>query len=215
MEDKREQTLISLSADFAVALSNESDRGGILLGCSIVERYLTELIETILPEDNKKYKNKILNYPGPLSTFSGKIELAYAFRIIDKNIYSALNSLRKIRNEAAHSNNDFTFSIIETRLEELYTLKEGNPELIHNIAKKHLYKWKEHIIESGAKEKGLDVDEIKKMWLEELDKEDTKQILDVQLIGWKLYYGLAILCMHIDMLKQHYKIKFSAAVMRG
>ncbi len=97
----KDKTYGEISFDFAFSLTNESERGAVLIGASKVEVYLEKLLNIILPSKTKAYKSRLLNYRGPLSSLSGKIELLYAFRIVDEQVYNSLNALRKIRNEAA------------------------------------------------------------------------------------------------------------------
>ena len=96
-----------LNSDMIYKLSNESERGAVLIGTSKIEEYLELFVKKILPNDSKKYQKKLLQYPGPLSSFSSKIELLYAFRYINHQFYVSLNILRSIRNNAAHSYIDF------------------------------------------------------------------------------------------------------------
>src|SRR5690606_26151882 len=82
-------------------LLNESGRGALLIGTSYVEEHLEKFILRVLPNNQKNYTSRLLNYPGPLSSFSAKLELSFAFRLIPEDTYTALNNLRKFRNEAA------------------------------------------------------------------------------------------------------------------
>lgn len=100
-------------------LKSESDRGSIIIGAAKVEDALTDYLEKIIPNKSKTYKKKLFEYPGLLSSFSAKIELSYCFRYINENLYTTLNALRKIRNQAAHSSNSF-------KIEDLREQFSGN-----------------------------------------------------------------------------------------
>jgi hypothetical protein len=81
---------------FGVLLTNivrESGRRALLIATAHVDEHLTDLIEVVLPYDySKKQKDKLFNYPGPLSSLAAKIEIAYAFRLINRDLYSNLSS---------------------------------------------------------------------------------------------------------------------------
>ena len=79
-----------LNSEFVTNLSNESHRGAVLIGTARVEEYLEKLVLYILPNDSKVYTKKLLDYPGTLSSLSSKIELLYAFRIIDYKFYLSM-----------------------------------------------------------------------------------------------------------------------------
>ena len=122
LEKMRSSEYPELNFDFVFKLTNESERGAILVGASKVETYLENLILKILPSKQKSYTSRLLNYPGPLSSFSGKIELLYAFGVIDKKLYDSLTILRKIRNDAAHSNEEFSIQKIKDTIDKIYDL---------------------------------------------------------------------------------------------
>ena len=60
-------------------LLKESGRGAVLIGTSYVEEHLQKFILNILPSDEKKYISRLLNYPGPLSSFFSKIGAELCF----------------------------------------------------------------------------------------------------------------------------------------
>jgi DNA-binding MltR family transcriptional regulator len=52
---------------------------------------------------NKKDHARLFRGYGPLSSFAAKTDIAYAFKIIPKPMFDALNILRRLRNKIAHS----------------------------------------------------------------------------------------------------------------
>lgn len=95
------------------ALSKESDRGVVLVSCSFLDNALEELLRLRFSAIHKKSKatiNPLFETFGPLSSFSAKIKICYALDLIEKWIYDDLNSLRKIRNEFAHTSNIVSLS---------------------------------------------------------------------------------------------------------
>lgn len=81
-------------------LEGESDRGAIL----ILAAYLEEILGLIIRAacTTEKHGDELLEFRGPGGSFSSKIQLCEAFGLINPNEVSALNCLRKIRNNAAH-----------------------------------------------------------------------------------------------------------------
>ena len=134
LEKMKDKKYPELNFDMAFKLTNESERGAILIGVNKVEEYLEKLIESLLPSKKKSYQAKLLNYPGPLSTFAGKIELLYAFHIIDNKVYNSLTCLRKIRNQAAHSSDLFSLQNIKEQLEEIYDFEDRMNDAIHELS---------------------------------------------------------------------------------
>ncbi len=52
---------------------------------------------------------------GPLSSFSQRITVAYAFNLISQDFYQALNGIRSVRNHFAHHPSSVTFESDEVR----------------------------------------------------------------------------------------------------
>jgi len=197
--DPNVDRFLSLSFEFAVKLSEESERGSILIGCSEVEIYLSGLIISSFPKANKSYVNRLMKYPGPLSSFSSQIEMAYAFRLIGDGLYVSIDTLRKIRNSAAHSSSVFSLEQVKDELDKIYAFEDEYPAMIHDIAKSYMMSWKlNNLKQKAAEQKLLEKFDIEKLWHSWLQEEETKKSLDNQLLTWKLYFGLASLCIHIE-----------------
>jgi len=91
--------------------ASESPRAAILVGGSLVEYALTELIQgsLLFPQtaEERQYR------PGEreiVSTFSEKIWLAYFMGLIGPHARKDLDRIRNIRNECAHNMNPISFS---------------------------------------------------------------------------------------------------------
>lgn len=83
-------------------LVSDSDRGIVFLGSVYIETNLVLFFERLLPLAASKHSRRsLLSPPGPLSSSPAKAEVAYAARLIDKNLYDALHVFRLIEN-AAH-----------------------------------------------------------------------------------------------------------------
>ncbi|NDP28723.1 MAG: DUF4145 domain-containing protein [Flavobacterium sp.] len=193
-----------LNFDLAFKLTNESDRGAVLIGTSIVEEYLEKLVLTILPKDKKSYISRLLNYPGALSSFSGKIELLYAFRIIDERLKNSLNQLRAIRNKAAHSSELFSLSVFKVELEKINDFEEDSNELITFLALDNLIKWKRSKIKKILDQKNISRKDYKELWKKNTVNLQNNPDVQKQLVMWKLSYGLTFLCLKFMSINDEY-----------
>ena len=174
-------------------LLNESGRGAILIGTSYVEENLEKFILKVLPNNQKKYTSRLLNYPGPLSSFSAKLELSYAFRLIPEDTYNALNNLRKFRNEAAHSSKDFCLSKID--IDKVFNLGEGWRTMINESSASMMLKMKtESLKVSLSKIDGMDEEKINESISSKFQVKESIEILEKQWPHWKLILGLSLIC---------------------
>ena len=94
-------------------LFRESDRGCVLILAADIENLLEENLKAWMNNSSNLSKNDLKNifdFTGPLGNFSSKIYLSKAIGLICSDLHSDLHKLRKIRNLAAHSSNDFSLS---------------------------------------------------------------------------------------------------------
>jgi len=85
------------------ALVSESDRGAVLLGASRIDEHLKDFFEALLPASTSaKRKKEILGLNGPFGSFSAKLDIAYACRLLPEELVDAINKFRKLRNDVAH-----------------------------------------------------------------------------------------------------------------
>ena len=97
-------------------LMRESDRGCVLVCASDVENLLTNILEGWIRGASGLSKSdwkRLFDYTGPLGTFSSRLEMAKAIGLLDSTLYADINSIRIIRNRAAHGNADFSLSTTE------------------------------------------------------------------------------------------------------
>lgn len=188
-----------LNSDMIYKLSNESERGAVLIGASKIEEFLELFVSKILPQESKKYKNRLLEYPGPLSSFSSKIELLYAFRYINKQFYDSLNVLRKLRNDAAHSYNDFHLEKEVTKIEGIIGfVDEDLSYVINELSLNNLLKIKTNKLEEIYQKKGFKIDSANiEQTLEEF-KSSTNG--EKQHRIWKLSYTIVFMCLYVLVL---------------
>jgi DNA-binding MltR family transcriptional regulator len=88
-------------ATFRTYITNETDRGAVLMSAAFLDDKLRELIEKRLVQD-RKISRRAFDFNGPLGTFSSRIDLAYLLGIIPKNAQRDLHTIRSIRNQFAH-----------------------------------------------------------------------------------------------------------------
>lgn len=187
-------------------LFDESGRGALLIATSHVDEHLTLLLDASMPGDlSKKHKDKLFKYPGPISSFSAKIELAYVFRLIDRNLYDSLNALRKIRNDAAHSSSKFELHELNEKIKSVYDLGPGFSIFIKTLSSNALIRHKMDSVKDAIAGTEL-ADEVKQKLIEKTFKDEKIiKIMEEQLPFWELTYGLCFLCGLIVHHKQSIK----------
>jgi hypothetical protein len=92
-------------------LSNESDRGAVILATTAIEDILEHTIITRLPglSADEAARKRMFENDGVLSSFSKKTEMAYAMGIIDGECRKKIDIVREIRNACAHSRKPLSF----------------------------------------------------------------------------------------------------------
>ncbi len=92
---------------------NESDRGCILIGASVLDDVLCDLLKKKLGRSDhiiKQAMEPLFSGMGPLSSFSARIKLSYCLGLITQWEFEDLERIRKIRNKAAHEYTSKTFT---------------------------------------------------------------------------------------------------------
>lgn len=86
----------------------ETDRGAVLVAADIVGSHLALVIEELAPAAfTSKRLRELLNYPGLLSNLAARADVALMAGFIEVNAHASINTLRQLRNAAAHSQNAF------------------------------------------------------------------------------------------------------------
>ena len=86
-------------------MTAESDRGCILIGASLLDDALSNLLRSRLAPDahvRKHAMEPLFAAMGPLSSFSSRINMAYCLELLQRWEFEDLELIRKIRNKAAH-----------------------------------------------------------------------------------------------------------------
>lgn len=136
----------------------------------------------------------LLNYPGPLSSFSSKIELAYAFRLISKNLYDSLNALRKIRNDAAHSSSPFSLKEMSEKVKAIYDLGPNFPIFVKKSAIDMMMSYKIEGMKTILNESDLPEEEKREILEKNLRDQELLDSLKEQLPHWELVVGISFIC---------------------
>ncbi len=86
--------------EMVVTYHDESDRGAAILAGSFAEHALGQYLKFRIRD--KKVADALFDAMGPLSSFSQRIAIAYAFDLISQVQYKDFEAVRKIRNHFAH-----------------------------------------------------------------------------------------------------------------
>lgn len=176
-------------------LLSESARGAVLIGTAFVDEHLKKFISDLLPNQTKSYKERLLEYPGSLSSFSSRIEMCYAFRYINFPIYNSLNALRQIRNDAAHKSEDFNFNEIKTKFNKIFSFIENSPSFIRNQAMDAMVSTKLITLKSLFQKHNISKEDQTTLAEDLLgNKEMIIKWENEQLPHWEMIIGLSILC---------------------
>src|SRR5690606_22018782 len=73
-----------------------------ILTASALDTFLQMLITSIMPNLNSALTEKMFSGYGPFSSFSAKIDSAYAMGLIDKEMHTEMHIVRNIRNKFSH-----------------------------------------------------------------------------------------------------------------
>ena len=105
------------------AWETETDRGLALVMAAYFDDLLDELLRRSLIDDNAVVK-RLLDSDRAVSTFSARIDLAYAMGLITKGLYKTLHQIREIRNHFAHVGGarDFNDTGMKDRCDALHAL---------------------------------------------------------------------------------------------
>jgi DNA-binding MltR family transcriptional regulator len=111
-------------------LIEESDRGAVIVAAAILENDLDELLKAEIQQNGLSAKliKSLFDMNGPLSSFSSKALVCFAFGLISKNIFDDLEKIRKLRNKFAHTTEqvDFLSGEIEDNVAEINCCVEAS-----------------------------------------------------------------------------------------
>jgi DNA-binding MltR family transcriptional regulator len=93
-------------------ITKESDRGAVLVAACVLDETLKMVLklETMLNGAAAGVVEEMFRTGGPLSTFAYRLKIALTFGLIRQDVYTHINALRSLRNDAAHIGVPFSFS---------------------------------------------------------------------------------------------------------
>jgi DNA-binding MltR family transcriptional regulator len=94
-------------------LTKSAEAGAALISTAVLNNWLQKLLLTAMREISNNIAKDIFDSYGPLYELRPKIDLAYAFSIIDDKTFSTLKTLTNIRNKFAHTEIPITFDTPE------------------------------------------------------------------------------------------------------
>lgn len=104
----------------------ESDRGAALVAGELISEQLLRTLKGYFPTDiPKTLREDLTDGTGALATFSSRIAISYALRLITREVRSAADLLRRVRNDAAHVTKRFNLRDHSDRLREVYNQLGG------------------------------------------------------------------------------------------
>jgi DNA-binding MltR family transcriptional regulator len=112
-------------------LKHESDRGVVLVVAAFLDEQLEMLLTRHFIDDPKVAAELLSSGSGPLGTFSSRMKLAYCLDLIHPQQYKDLQTIRKLRNEFAHSHIRVSFE--SDRIRDLCA-NLGFMDLVPNLA---------------------------------------------------------------------------------
>ena len=103
-------------------LGQHAQAGRVMAFAAVVELDLERLLEAHMPALSKNLRAKLFEAYGPISTFSAKIDLCYAFGFITQDQHKTLTSIKAIRNKFAHAH-----TLIHFDHESVVNLPQASP----------------------------------------------------------------------------------------
>ena len=87
----------------SLRVGNLSQSATVLVAASILGTELERALKATMRPLDKKLAGRLFKGYGPLSSFSAKIDFAYALKITTLEIHNELHKIRDIRNAFAHT----------------------------------------------------------------------------------------------------------------
>lgn len=119
--------LIAKASEVIDILKREGDRGCVLVAAALLEEAIEAQIKARLLPPPGKSDELVSNSPtAPISSFSGKIDLAYRLGLLTDGERITYHQLRNLRNACAHSTagQDFSQSSFKDRITQMISKSE-------------------------------------------------------------------------------------------
>lgn len=107
-------------------ITQSSDRSAAIISCAMMDWQLGRLILKALPNITKENTDTLFENSGPLSGLFAKNQLAFAMGLYNHTAFQDINTIRRVRNQFAHSPQPITFTTPEITREcrKLSSLKD-------------------------------------------------------------------------------------------
>jgi DNA-binding MltR family transcriptional regulator len=80
-----------------------SQSATVLVACAVLDAEFERALKVIMRPLNSEMRSRLFDGYGPLSSFSSKVDLAYALNITTDNVHANLVIIKSIRNKFAHT----------------------------------------------------------------------------------------------------------------
>jgi hypothetical protein len=80
-----------------------SQSATVLVACAVLDAELERALKVTMRPMNSAMHSRLFEGYGPLSSFSSKIDLAYALNITADDVHANLGIIKDIRNKFAHT----------------------------------------------------------------------------------------------------------------
>jgi hypothetical protein len=126
--DPQTVAIASEAMQIALQMLEERGRGAVLVGVARVDTALERLLQAVMAPSSEK-SDGLFKPERPLGSFGAKIALARRLSLIDESLERALNVLRRLRNDFAHSTESASLAspTNKSRLEAVYREAQVNP----------------------------------------------------------------------------------------
>lgn len=118
------QALADLSTILKL-VAEEEPRTLSVIACAYADDQLKEMFRREIPDGVPGGRSELLSGFGPLSRLSQRVQMAYAFGWLSKDLLIEIDHLRKIRNDVSHK---WDMKLLETKLSELIEQRQQKIE---------------------------------------------------------------------------------------
>ena len=117
-------------SDLIKLLSHQTHASSALVIAGVVEDELEKLLLSEMRPLSNTFAERLFEGYGPLSTFSGKIDISFAFDLIEEAVYRDIRVIKDIRNRFAHTKHFvfFTTPDIAKLCRKLSNWREGGDD---------------------------------------------------------------------------------------
>lgn len=118
------QAIADLNAVLSL-MAGEEARTLPVIACAFADDHLKEMFRREIPEGVPGGRSELLSGFGPLSRLSQRIQMAYAFGWLSKDVLTEIDHLRRIRNDVSHK---WDTHLLESKMSELIEHRQSKIE---------------------------------------------------------------------------------------